>query len=116
MNTERELLIYTWGKSCRKYKPQDSQINFNAGILKIDRKELILKNKNGLSKDVQQIVKNSTSFMCFIAQIVNKIKSDNTLHCISINCKEGRHRSVSVAEMLKQIYFPNAQIIHLELG
>jgi hypothetical protein len=114
----REIVIYTWGNSVRKLKPEDSEINFNViPIVSLNRRAgLNLKKLNGMSKEIQQCLYQIPKFTTFISNIVSVINDNPSLDCISINCKNGIHRSVAVAEILKYEYFPNARVVHLELG
>lgn len=107
--------IYSWGNGCRVRKPDDSQVNFSACALTCHNKGLNLKNLTGKNKIVQDCIVNSPKYTSLIESIVDKLSSDASIHTISINCTRGKHRSVAVAEMLKEELFPNATVIHLEL-
>lgn len=111
---DRRLTIYTWGKKYRKYKPDQSRHNFNAGIINGHRKGMNLKKITGLNPDVQKAVKSGKGYIKFMEEMITKIETEN-LHVISINCTAGRHRSVSCAEILKREFYPNTVIHHLEL-
>jgi hypothetical protein len=113
-NPDRKITIYTWGKKYRSSQPIDSIINFNAGVITGHRNGMNLKKINGLDDRVQQAVKSGNGYIQFMEAMISKIESDN-LQIISINCTAGRHRSVSCAEILKQEFYPNAVIYHLEL-
>lgn len=116
--TNRNLIIYTWGNSIRKHKPIESQLNFNViPIVSLNRQSgLNLKKLNGTNYEIQTCLFQNKKFNSFIDHIVTTIESDPSISSISINCKNGIHRSVAVAEILKNEYFSNATIIHLELG
>jgi hypothetical protein len=118
ITSSRELTIYTWGNSIRKYKPESSQMNFNAiPIVSLKREAgMNLKKLTGTSQEIQQFVSEIPKFNSFISQIVTAIEDDPSLDTISINCKNGIHRSVAAAEILRREYYPNATIIHLELS
>jgi len=111
---ERKLLVYTWGKALRSRAPNDSQANFNACLLTGKRKGINLKKYNGLSEDVQKAVISCTRFTGFIEQIIKKIEKDD-LNIISVNCSKGRHRSVTVGEVLKKYFYKQAVVNHLEI-
>ena len=49
-----------------------------------------------------------------LANAVRKIEEED-LHCISVNCAKGRHRSVSLAMLLKLVYYPQAKVTHLTI-
>lgn len=116
--SSREITIYTWGNSIRKHKPENSEINFNAiPIVSLNRGiGLNLKKLNGMNQEIQQYLLQIPKFGIFISDIVSAINDHPAVECISINCKNGIHRSVAVAEILKREYFPNARVVHLELG
>jgi hypothetical protein len=116
--SSREITIYTWGNSIRKQRPDDSEMNFNAiPIVSLNRRSgFNLKKLNGMNKEIQQCLLQIPKFNTFVSDIVSAINEDPSLECISINCKNGIHRSVAVAEILKSEYFPNARLVHLELG
>ena len=113
-DSSRELLILTWGRKVRKSTPHNSQKNFNAAILNGRRKGLNLKKLDGRSVDVQNVVERCSLFPDFVMGVIKNVEKDD-LKCISINCSKGRHRSVAGALLLKKHYYPNAQVIHLEI-
>ena len=51
----------------------------------------------------------------FMAKIVEKVEKDD-LQIISINCQFGKHRSVALGNLLKDRYYFNAKVIHLEIN
>jgi hypothetical protein len=118
MISTREITIYTWGNSIRKYKPEYCQMNFNAiPIVSLKRDAgMNLKKLNGMGHEIQQFLSEIPKFNFFISQIVAAIENNPSLESISINCKNGIHRSVAAAEILKREYYPYATIVHLELG
>lgn len=116
--SKRNLTIYTWGNSNRKHKPEESELNFNViPIVSLKRESgLNLKKLNGTNREIQSCLFQNKKFNSFIDHIVTTIESNPSLSCISINCKNGIHRSVAVAEILRNEYYSNANVIHLELG
>ena len=114
-NKSRQLVIYTWGKRHHKNKPSQSQCNFNAAVINGSREGLNLRKMTGLNIEVQKSVKAGVGYIKFMEFMINKIES-NDLHIISINCSAGRHRCVSCAEILKQEFYPNAIIYHLDVS
>ncbi|CAH6420313.1 Hypothetical protein HVR_LOCUS1160 [uncultured virus] len=74
-----------------------------------------LKNVNGLSRDIQKSVKAGKGYIQFMEYMIKKIEQDD-LHIISLNCVAGKHRSVSCAEILKNEFYPNAIVHHLEIS
>ena len=113
-NDTRKLIIYTWGRKMRKKQPEASQKNFNAAILNGKRKDVNLKKLDGRSEEVQQVVVKCKMFPSFVLGVVENVEKEN-LTCISVNCSKGRHRSVAGALLLKKYYYPEAEVIHLEL-
>eukprot|EP00929_Paragymnodinium_shiwhaense_P055508 TRINITY_DN27806_c0_g1_i1.p1 TRINITY_DN27806_c0_g1~~TRINITY_DN27806_c0_g1_i1.p1 ORF type:complete len:390 (+),score=86.41 TRINITY_DN27806_c0_g1_i1:73-1170(+) len=114
VQTDREVLIYTWGKALRKSAPPDSQCNFNAGILNGRGGGADLRTMNGTSDEVQRNVASCGLFPRWIEMVINKIEK-TPCHTISINCTKGRHRSVAAAEILRKFYYPNAVLRHLTI-
>jgi len=84
---------------------------------------------NGLYPEVRRSVESSHNFETFIRQIVEKIEKDN-LSIISVCCTSvsssaanqvatptaGRHRSVSVGELLRLHVYPLAEVRHLDVS
>ncbi|QKF93475.1 RNAse adapter protein rapZ [Fadolivirus algeromassiliense] len=114
LNIERELTILTWGKSSRKFKPNESQKNFSVGMISILDYGLNLKKINGKNHELQNLIMSDKSFIQTIKSIVLEIEKNN-YNTISICCDQGRHRSVAVAEIIKKIYYPQTNIKHLDL-
>ena len=114
INLNRHLVIYTFGKSYRRAAPKESQCTFNACVLNGRTPGLDIKKMNGLYLEVQRSVETSKNYDTFVSQIVQKIEADN-LDCISIACTKGRHRSVSVAELLSKHVYLYSKIIHLDI-
>jgi len=112
--TSRPLLIYTWGKALRKAPPADSQFNFNASVLNGRGGGADLRTQNGLSQEVQDNVRCCGLFPTWLQMVCSKIETSN-LHTVSINCTKGRHRSVAAAEILRNVYYPDATIRHLTI-
>ena len=59
-------------------------------------------------------VMSGREFYNFMEIMVNYIK-DKDLHTIGINCSKGRHRSVTCAIMLKEIFWPEIEMHFLEI-
>lgn len=110
----RHLTIYTWGNKLMKAKPQNSQKNFNASILNGRGRGIDLRIMNGLSDEIQKVISRCNRFDDWIAMCIRNIE-DNNLHSISVNCSKGRHRSVAAAEIMKKIYYHDADIVHLTI-
>ena len=114
VRSDRELTVYTWGRALRKKQPDCVQRNFNAAILNGRRKGVNLKKLDGRSQEVQEVVRHCKMFVDLMNSVCKIVERDD-LHTISFNCTKGRHRSAAAAELLKKLYYPNAQVAHLEL-
>lgn len=112
--SERPLVIYTWGRKLRKRQPDCVQRNFNAAILNGKRKGVNLKKLDGRSEEVQGVVKKCKLFADLMTSVQELIEKEN-LYIVSFNCSKGRHRSVAAGELLRELAYPNAEIVHLEL-
>ena len=121
IDTNRNLKILTYGTvyeskfDLSKYKIQET---FNAIILRGGQKNNNITFKQlvklrGTDKRVQQEVRDAVLFETFTENIIKTIESKN-LERIAIICRAGHHRSISVAEMLFNLY-PNIKIKHLTI-
>ena len=113
-DSNRSLTIYTWGKAFRDRKPNGSEANFNASVLHGRKAGINLKKYNGTNEIVQKSVATSSNFISFMENILKKVENEN-LKAISVNCRKGRHRSVTVAEILKKYFYPKSSVYHIEL-
>ena len=120
VDTERELTIYTYGdklKTKAALNQMGCQFHVNAKPL----------NGRGGGADTKQnalqderIMRNVASSLCegiglvILQQTLAKVELEG-LSCISIFCSKGRHRSVSMAELLRMQYYPNARVVHLTI-
>lgn len=120
MNCSRALQIFTWGDNIltkSALKARGSQWDINAKLL----------NGRGGGADTHcnaleepRIIFNVASSLAdgrglmMLLQAVRKIEEED-LTCVSVFCSKGRHRSVSCAVLLHQIYYPNAVLEHLTL-
>lgn len=109
----RKLIIYTWGKKKRDSGP-NTEFNFDATVIS-GHKSPEIKELTGLDPFVQERVRGGRGYTELVEEIVRMIELCN-FTLISINCKAGKHRSVSCAEILKSDYYPKAKIVHLELA
>lgn len=110
ININRELIIYT---------RSNNRLNKNEHVFNaenINLKDIFdLKLYTGFDNEIKEIILNSNRFIGFINKMINKIEKED-LHNIDITCKLGRHRSVAIANIIKDKYYRNAQVIHLELN
>lgn len=109
------ILIYSWGNGCRVRKPEGSHANFSACGITCLKKGLNLKSLTGKHKSIQECVRESSQFRPLIQSIIDTVREDSSITTISINCTRGKHRSVAIAEILKNDIFPCATVQHLEI-
>ena len=86
-------------------------------LVRFKSKTINLQKNNGRNKELQSLVQNGLNYERYKNNLISKIEREN-LRYISINCQNGRHRSVAfvelVAKELNHKGFPT-KIIHLEL-
>jgi len=113
----RELQIYTYGSAKRKHPPANVEHDFNVcGVSNKNKvKGINLKKHTGFDGDLQERIINTDRFQAYITKITELVEKRN-LKCISIHCLKGRHRSVCVANYLKDKIYPDANVYHMELG
>lgn len=113
--TDRELLIYTYGRRMMKSQPRGSQRAFNACILNARGGGVDLRRARGTDEVLQAIVCSSRRFEQFITTIVRIIERDD-LHTVSVFCSAGHHRSVAVAELLVKHVYRHGRCRHLTIN
>ena len=115
VKSDRNLQIVVWGRKIRDKVPSNFKIehNFNACVLHGKKQGIDWRN-DARDPDVRMAVMTGKSFYEFIDMMINVIERNN-LQRISVNCAKGRHRSVTCAIVLKEYYYPLAEIIFLEL-
>ena len=111
----RQLKIYVWGRRRRKKVPGQYNIdhNFNACVLH-GKKSGVDWRKDGREDAIRNAVMKGRLFPSFMETMVKYIESED-MHSIGINCSKGRHRSVTCAIVLKTYFFPETEIVFLEL-
>ncbi len=113
-DTTRELYIVTWGKKFRKASPYEVEHNFDVCNLSYkNKKDINLKKTTGMDDDFKDMIVSTDRAKNFIHSIVRVIETKN-LSRIGISCRQGKHRSVSIANYLKDCYYPNATVFHYE--
>lgn len=114
---KREITIVTWGNRLRKHAPNESQHNFNVCGVSYKKRAngTDLRTMTGMNEELKNKIATAPRFDKYTKSIVKVVERDN-LSIISINCHKGRHRSVSVANFLKDKYWNNAKVFHIELG
>jgi hypothetical protein len=118
VKTDRKLKIITYGKAYIFDTPEKCKNVFDSSILrggghKVSLTWKMLVKLRGTDPRVQQDVRNAVLFESFISNIVNCIETHD-YSFIAIICRAGHHRSVSCAEMLKNLY-TNLIIEHLTI-
>eukprot|EP01047_Picozoa_sp_COSAG01_P000948 COSAG01_NODE_19_length_39011_cov_38.134968_22_plen_369_part_00 len=120
IDTGRSLTIFTWGDAlCSKnvLRQKGSQLDVNAKPL--NGRGGGANTKFNALQD-RRVMRNVAASMCqgtgalMLQRTVARVESDN-LDCMSVYCARGRHRSVSMAEILRARYWPNAQVYHLTI-
>jgi len=113
-NPSRALTILTWAKAAHKHKPDRSQKNYSVEMISIRDQGLNLKRLTGRGQDIQNRILAEPKFVRVMKQIVREVE-ENDYTVISVCCAQGRHRSVAIAELLRKLYYPSAEINHLDL-
>jgi hypothetical protein len=117
-NKDRIINIYVWGKSYRNWLPPQYKVsksnNFNAAVLN-DKKKGVDWRQCGAAPDVRFAVMQSNGFREFMSFVVTTIEKNNFID-IGVNCRKGRHRSSTVAHLLKNVFYNKAQLYFLEPG
>ena len=113
VNKERALLIYTYGTRYVFKDPDDVERCFNAAELRGQRNNMLTKLR-GTDPVLMQTVRVIPEFPSFIKGVVRDIEK-NDLHCVSIICRGGHHRSVAAAEWLRLLY-PKVEIEHMTIN
>jgi hypothetical protein len=120
IDTGRSLTIFSWGDAlCSKHvlRQKGSQLDVNAKPL--NGRGGGANTKFNALQD-RRVMRNVAASMCqgtgalMLQRTVARVESDN-LDCMSVYCARGRHRSVSMAEILRARYWPNAQVYHLTI-
>ncbi len=112
VDLNRDLRIYVWGRKKRKFLAEKVDHNFNAAVL-YGKKTGVNWKLDGRSEEIQIAVMKCPMFHSFMKIMLETIESKNCKK-IGINCRAGRHRSVTCAIMLSK-YYPKTIIYYLEL-
>ncbi len=119
VQNERSLKIFTYGKRYIFHPPKGTEKIFDAEVIRgsADKKSLtwkILIKLRGTSPQIQYEQREARLFELFVEEIIEMIEKED-LHVIAIICKAGHHRSVAIAEMLKNLYI-NGITKHLTIS
>jgi hypothetical protein len=110
---ERSLIIYVWGRKKRKYLHHKVDHNFNGAVL-YGKKAGTDWSKDGRTEAIRNAVMKCPIFNDFLETMIKTIEKKDASK-IGINCRAGRHRSVTLAWILREHYYPNAKIHLLEI-
>jgi hypothetical protein len=99
---KRKLIIYVWGRKKRKFLHHKVDHNFNAAVL------------HGRKEGIRNAVRKCPDYNHFIQVMVNTIEKKDC-HIVGVNCRAGRHRSVTCAWDLLNEYYPDSEIVYMEI-
>ena len=118
VDANRDLEIYTWGSAfMRAAMPGVVQCNFDATVFDARGGRADMRVMTGLNQEVQANVAGRSNFEGWLAMVICRIEGSRPpLRTISINCRQGRHRSVAVAEILRRLYNRRAHLTHLTIN
>lgn len=122
-NASRALTIYTWGKDVIPNErgpvgAEDTQRIFDAKELsarkfgKMGQNQL--SNRTGLHPEVQVVFCEYSGTPAWIRDTCACIERED-LTIVSVICAHGQHRSVAAAEIMKMLYYPNANVVHMTM-
>jgi hypothetical protein len=112
-NKDRVLDIYVWGKKHRKHLPHRVDYNFNAAVIHGKKKGTDW-TRDGRSEEIRKAVMRSPAFESYFRFVLEKIEK-NDCKTIGVNCRAGRHRSVTIAVLLQMHYYSGSRIHYLEI-
>jgi hypothetical protein len=112
-DANRELSIYVWGRKHRTRLHHKVDHNFNAAVLH-GKKAGTDWTLDGRSECIRTAVMKCKGFNNFMKVMVETIEKLNC-SAIGINCRAGRHRSVTCAFILQMHYYPKTLIRLLEI-
>ena len=120
INELRPLQLLSWGDallSRSSEKLREAQFHVNAKMLNgrgggADTKQNALEDARIVLNVADALAEGRG--LVLLRSVLRKVEEED-LHCISIFCSKGRHRSVSLTVLLKLIYYPNADIRHLTI-
>jgi hypothetical protein len=115
---ERVLDIYVWGKALRDKCPSQLKIgkhnNYNAAVLKTKKKGVDW-TQCGADPAVRKAVMQSGGFLQLLEHVIKDVETfEHTV--IGINCRKGRHRSSTLAHLVKHCFYPQSRLHFLEPG
>ena len=106
--------IYVWGKALRDTLSASCRIgrNYNAAILH-GKKAGVDWSQCGAEVEIRRAVMRSPGFKELLEFVLSDLKR-HRYDAIGINCRKGRHRSSTLAHVLKYAYFPQAKLVFKE--
>lgn len=111
----RVLEIMTWGNS--KMKPPKAQLHVTCNYKKfhyLTRNNKHIKWLNGLDAEVKDRVRRSAFLESWLRDTLPQIEGQN-VQTVALHCHKGTHLSVAIAELMQELYYPNATVQHLSL-
>ncbi len=118
VHANRPLEIYTWGTAfMHAAVPGVVQYNFDATVLDARGGDADVRVMTGLDQEVQANLAGCWNFEGWLAMAVFRVEESRPpWRTISINCRQGRHRSVAATEILRQFYYRDARLTHLTIS
>ena len=122
-NPSRAVRIYTWGLRVIKEGQlpagaEDSQHTYDASVLTARKHGVTgrsqLAHMNGLDPTLQAILMEDDLFLAWLRGLITNVEAKGH-RAISVVCAHGQHRSVAAAEILKTLYYPLAEVVHLTM-
>lgn len=115
MQLMNQLHIITWGEKHRD-APVAVDAVYNVRSISYRRhvKDMDLSKTTGMDDELKNLITSLVSAKNHINNIIKDVKEKGHTK-IAVICAHGWHRSVSVANYLKDNHFPDAVVYHYEL-
>eukprot|EP00947_MAST-08B_sp_MAST-8B-sp1_P001259 g1259.t1 len=119
----RQLRIFTWGLRVipagqLPKGAEDSEKTYDASVLTARKHGVTgrsaLVKMNGLDPVLQAVLCKDYLFPGFLRDAVADIEAQQR-RAVSVVCAHGQHRSVAAAEIMKALYYPRAELVHLTI-
>ena len=108
--SDRPLTVYTWGMHRHTTPPEVDHV-YNVTDIRLD--ENLSFSKSGCDEDYRTYIVSLPPFKRALGDIVRGIETNNW-RSIGVCCHHGQHRSVALAETLKE-HYSQVDIHHLSL-
>lgn len=113
-NSHYKFKIYTYG--CRNYNPSEYKFDLTFDLSKyrsyIPKSFQSFKYYRGTDTVIQKMIVKGYTYEYVINKIIKEIEENKPVS-IGIFCSHGKHRSVGMAEILKNYYYRKVIINHL---